>query len=129
MEKDIEIDGLNIHYADTGHPQGSPVVLMHGWGCDHTTVRSIAEVLEPGMRVINVDLPGHGKSDEPKTVWGVEDYTSLIEKLIDRLELKDVTLIGHSFGGRVAIWLGSRNEVKKIVLVDAAGVKPKRGLD
>ncbi len=128
MEKDITIDGLHIHYEETGTPEGDPVVLMHGWGCDHTTVRSIAAILELGMRVINLDLPGHGKSDEPPTVWGVEDFTQLVEKIIKKLGLKDVSLIGHSFGGRVSILLSSRNDVDKVVLVDAAGIKPKRSM-
>ena len=61
MEKDISINGLRIHYEETGNPAGAPVVIMHGWGCDHTTVRSVAAILENGMRVVNVDLPGHGK--------------------------------------------------------------------
>lgn len=102
---------------------------MHGWGCEHSTVKSIATILEPGMRVFNIDLPGHGKSMEPLEIWGVEKYTSLIEKFIRMHDLKDVTLIGHSFGGRIGILLSSRNDyVRKLVLVDAAGVKPKRPL-
>lgn len=129
VEKQIEIEGLRLNYTDTGSPDGEPVVLMHGWGCDHTTVQSIANILEPRMRVLNVDLPGHGKSMEPAQVWGVDDFTRLMEKFIDLLGLKDVTLIGHSFGGRIGILLSSRNDyVKKLVLVDAAGVKPKRSL-
>lgn len=127
MEKDIEIDGLKLHYSESGNPEGRPVVIMHGWGCNRSTVASIAAILEPGMRVINVDLPGHGLSDEPKEVWGVDAYTRLIEKFIGRLGLKDVSLIGHSFGGRIGILLSSRNDyVRKLVLVDAAGIKPKR---
>ncbi len=128
MEKDIEIDGLKIHYDDTGKAGGDPVLLMHGWGCSHQTVKSIAAALEPGLRVISVDLPGHGQSSEPQVVWGVEDFTSLMEKFIERLNLKNPSLIGHSFGGRIAILMASRNEIPKIVLVDAAGIKPKRKL-
>lgn len=129
MEKNIDIEGIRIHYSDSGNPGGLPVVLMHGWGCDHTTVRSVAEILEPGMRVINVDLPGHGQSPEPPEIWGVEDYTALMEKFIEKLGLKDLTLIGHSFGGRIGILLSSRNDyVRKLVLVDAAGIKPRRSM-
>lgn len=128
MEKDITLNGVKIRYEESGDAEGAPVVIMHGWGCDHTTVRSIAAILEPGMRVINVDLPGHGASSEPENVWGVEEYTQLVEGLIKELNLKAPALIGHSFGGRVAILLSSRNEVGKVMLVDAAGVKPKRPL-
>lgn len=129
MEKDIEIKGIRIHYEDTGNPSGAPVVIMHGWGCDHTTVKFIADSLESGMRIINVDLPGHGKSGEPPEVWGVEDYTRCIEEFISKLSLDSPALIGHSFGGRISILLSSRNPIKKIVLVDAAGIKPRHGLE
>lgn len=128
MEKDIEIDGLKIHYEDTGKEEGDPVLLMHGWGCTHHTVKSISAALESGLRIINVDLPGHGLSSEPPTVWGVEDFTALMEKFVRKLNLEKPILIGHSFGGRIALLMASRNEVPKMVLVDAAGIKPKRKL-
>ena len=105
MEKQIEIDGVNINYSDSGRMDGPAVVLMHGWGCDHTTVASVSRILEPGMRVLSLDLPGHGKSQEPPEVWGVEKYTQLVEKFISALGLTDLTLIGHSFGGRIGILL------------------------
>ena len=129
-EHDIEIDGLRLHYSDTGKGADAPVlVLMHGWGCDHTTVRSIAADLEPRMRVLNLDLPGHGLSDEPREIWGVEQYTAFVEKFIERMGLKRFSLAGHSFGGRIAILMGSRREdIDKIMLVDAAGIKPRRSL-
>lgn len=127
MEKEITIDGITMHYDETGPAGGYPVVLMHGWGCDHTTVGSIASSLEKGMHVFSVDLPGHGKSDEPESVWGVEDFTRFIERFISSLGLERPVLIGHSFGGRIALLLSSRNPIPKIVLVDAAGIKPKRG--
>ncbi len=127
MDKFINIAGVRIHYRETGKPDGLPIVIMHGYGCTVDTVASIAAILESGMRVINVDLPGHGQSDEPPTVWGVDDYTRCIETLIKELDLKNVSLLGHSFGGRIGILLSSRNpEIHKLVLVDAAGIKPRR---
>lgn len=129
MEKTIDIDGNEVHYRDSGEENLRPVVIMHGWGCTLDTVKSIEDIFRGKMRAINVDLPGHGKSSEPSSVWGVEDYTRLIEKLIKRLNLDRPSLIGHSFGGRIAILLSSRNDVEKVLLVDAAGVKPKRGFN
>lgn len=128
MEKEISINGLIIHYNEDGPDNGSPVILMHGWGCDKTTVASIANVLSPYMKVYNIDLPGHGKSQEPPSPWGIENFTTLIEQFIAQLNIKNPSLIGHSFGGRIAILLSSRNKVNKVVLVDAAGIKPKRKL-
>jgi len=128
MEKDLTIRGLRLHYDVTGPEDGAPVVLMHGWGCTHSTVRSIAQTLEGYMRVYNFDLPGHGASDEPDSVWGVEDFTTFMEEAIRALGIERPTLIGHSFGGRISILMGSRHDIDRIVLVDAAGIKPLRSL-
>lgn len=126
MEKDIEIGGMKLHYDETGPADAPGVVLMHGWGCDHTTVRSVAATLEGKLHVFSLDLPGHGMSDEPPTAWGVDDFTRMVEEFIDRLGIDSPTLIGHSFGGRISILMASRRPIKKMVLVDAAGIKPKR---
>ncbi len=118
--------GIRIHYRESGSPSGSPVLLMHGWGCNLSTVESIEKILAQGMRVINVDLPGFGSSQEPLSVWGVEDYTKAMEEMLDRLNIVNPTLIGHSFGGRISILMASRRQINKVILVDAAGVKPAR---
>lgn len=128
MEQNIDIDGMTVHYEVSGNENGAPVILMHGWGCNHTTVRSISAIFEPAMKVFNLDLPGHGASQEPPEVWGIEDFTKLVEKFISKLNISNPILIGHSFGGRIAILLSSRNKVGKVVLVDTAGIKPKRSL-
>jgi pimeloyl-ACP methyl ester carboxylesterase len=75
---------------------------------------------------LTVDFAGFGQSDEPKEVWGVEEYTRSIEALAKAEGVENPILIGHSFGGRVSIVYASRNKVQKVMLVDAAGVKPRR---
>ncbi len=132
MEKELEYNGVKLHYTVTG--EGVPtVILMHGWGCTHETVRSIERIAAENHRVINVDFPGFGQSTEPGensdgTVWGVEEYTRLIERLAETEEAVEPILIGHSFGGRVGLLFSSRNKVSKLILVDAAGVKPRRSM-
>lgn len=126
MEKEIGLEGLTVRMEVTG--EGRPLILMHGWGCDHTTVRSIAATAAMTHTVYNIDFPGFGGSQEPDEVWGVERYTRLIEELVVKEGLERPVLVGHSFGGRVAILYASRNEVDKVVLVDAAGIKPSRSL-
>ncbi|MDE7111408.1 MAG: alpha/beta hydrolase [Muribaculaceae bacterium] len=129
MRKETEIKGCRIVY-DFTPGQGAPVVLMHGWGCRASTLESVARsVRELERPVINIDFPGFGDSAEPDAVWGVEQYTEAVEELLRREEVgPDVVLLGHSFGGRVGIVYASRNPVGKLILVDAAGVKPKRTL-
>lgn len=101
---------------------------MHGWGCNSTTLASVEKVAVETHKVYNVDFPGFGKSQEPVEVWGVEEYTQMIEQLVKDEQIENPILLGHSFGGRVGILYASRNQVDKLILVDAAGVKPRRSL-
>lgn len=129
MEKSVTIDGLKLNYSETGDSAGVPILLMHGWGCSHETLKSVDNIVTAGgMRVINIDFPGFGNSDEPKEVWGVMAYADLTEKLLDSLGIENPVLLGHSFGGRVAIVIASRRAVRKLILTDAAGVRPSHSL-
>ncbi|MBD5306675.1 MAG: alpha/beta hydrolase [Bacteroides sp.] len=124
----LSIAGVDLNFTDSGEKELRPVVIMHGWGCNISTVASIANIFKDRMRVINIDLPGHGESSEPPSVWGVEDFVFMLEEFVATLGLNKPSLIGHSFGGRVAIQFASRNDTERIMLVDAAGIKPKRSL-
>lgn len=126
MEKDILIDGQQLHYEVTGN--GPALVLMHGWGCSHATVHSIAMAASDTHTVYNLDLPGFGASAEPPATWGVEEYSRLVERFMEMESIANPVLVGHSFGGRLAIFMASRGKVStdSIILVDAAGIKPRR---
>ena len=126
MDKFFTYDNCRLHYEDCG--EGHPILLLHGWGCNTTTFNAIRPFLEAHFRVLTVDFAGFGQSDEPKDVWGVEEYTRSIEALAKAEGVENPILIGHSFGGRVSIVYASRNKVQKVMLVDAAGVKPRRSL-
>lgn len=124
MENFVTINDIKVNYKTTG--EGQDVLLLHGWGCSLEIWKTLQSQLEQKYRVTSIDFPGFGKSDEPKSVWGVEEYTQCTEQLIETLELKNPVLIGHSFGGRVSILLSSRNDyVNKVILTDSAGVKPQ----
>lgn len=128
MENRIEIDGVSLRYESEGSGP-RPVIVMHGWGCKASTVAVLATAASgAGTTVYNLDLPGFGGSSEPEEVWGIERYTALLEEFVRRLGLKNPVLIGHSFGGRMSILYASRNPVSKLILVDAAGIKPRRSL-
>ena len=119
----IKIDDLNINYKQTGN--GSDVVLLHGWGQNIEMMEPIGNRIKD-KRVTIIDFLGFGNSDEPKEAMTVYDYTDLLEKLFVKLNISNPILIGHSFGGRIAIIYATRNKTKKIVLIDSAGIKPKR---
>lgn len=126
MSNIIEIDGVKLNYTCQG--DGRPLIIMHGWGCNISTVASITAVAARQCKVYTIDFPGFGNSPEPPGVWGIEEYTRLIEGMVKKLGIVNPMLLGHSFGGRVGILYASRNPVEKLILVDAAGVKPRRSL-
>lgn len=74
MGKTIQLLGLNFHYTVQG--EGAPIILMHGWGCNLTTLQSVEKVAMENHKVYNVDFLGFGESHEPSQVWGVEDILS-----------------------------------------------------
>ena len=115
-----------IFYECSG--SGPAVMLLHGWGCNHTFWAPIAQVLSRSYTVYNFDLPGFGQSDEPMAVWGVNEYVEMLEAFVREHCPGPVSLVGHSFGGRMSILYASRNPVTRIALVDAAGIRPKRTL-
>lgn len=128
MDQTIEIDGLRMRYDCLGEgPQA--VIVMHGWGCKAATVQILADAASAsGTTVYNLDLLGFGDSQEPPAHWGVYDYAHFIEKFADTLGISRPVLIGHSYGGRIAIVYASERPVEKVILVDAAGIKPRRSL-
>lgn len=124
MELAFVYEGIKLAYIVEG--EGDVIILLHGWGCDKSIWRKTTELLSSHFKVVAVDFAGFGSSDEPRSVWGVEEYTRSLEALVAELGIERPTLVGHSFGGRVSILYASRNEVAKVILTDAAGVKPRR---
>ena len=126
-ERFATLCGITLRYTVQG--EGRPMIVMHGWGCTAETVASVSRMAaSAGWKVYAVDFPGFGKSTEPAEVWGVKEYTRLIEALAAHEQIENPALAGHSFGGRVGIVYASRNKVDRMILIDAAGVKPRRPL-
>ena len=110
----INIRNININYIQYG--SGSDVVLLHGWGQNIAMMKPIGDRLQKNHRITILDFPGFGESEEPKTALTVYDYCEILEELLKKLKVKKPVIIGHSFGGRIAIIYASRNEVEKVVL-------------
>ncbi|HVW97917.1 MAG TPA: alpha/beta hydrolase [Mucilaginibacter sp.] len=127
MEQTQVIKGLNINFDESG--EGKPVVLLHGWGSNLQAFTRVQQDLSANFNVFAIDLPGFGKSQEPNEVWGVEEYTQFIEEFCRVKNIANPILAGHSYGGRVSILFSSRNPVLKLILIDSAGIKPKRPLE
>ena len=111
----FEYKGININYERLGSKKGNALVLLHGWGQNIQMMKMIGEKY-PKNDVVIIDFPGHGKSEEPKEVWTLDDFTNMVHELLINLKIKNPILIGHSFGGKIALIYASRYETKKLIL-------------
>lgn len=98
---------IKIHYED--HGKGSPVLLIHGFPFSGATwEKQEAELLKANHRVITYDRRGFGQSSQPSIGYNYDTFADDLHKLITELDLKDVTLVGHSMGtGEIARYLGT----------------------
>ena len=123
---EIKNESYNCFYDANDNGRKQPLVLLHGWGVDSEIFNNIKDKLN--YYVIVIDLIGFGKSDKPKEPFTLEDYVNQLHQMIRKLKLENIILLGHSFGGRVAIKYNYYYNVKKLILVDSAGIK-KRSLN
>lgn len=124
----IEINGATLYYERRG--AGKPVLLLHGWGASIAAMQPIADcVVALGREAVSLDFPGFGQSPNPPGPWGVPEYAACTRAFMEAAGLAGCDVAAHSFGGRVAIYLASETPALfgRLVLVDAAGVKPRRG--
>ncbi len=118
------IAGLDVGTCVIG--EGLPVVALHGWGGSIRSFWPVAERLSPnGYQVHLLDLPGFGQSTPPPETWGVAEYAHLVKDYLDAAGLKQAAILGHSFGGRIALVLAATypERVRKMILADSAGLR------
>ena len=112
-----------LHYEQVG--QGSQnLLILHGWGRSLGEWFPIAQKLSSNYTVTLLDLPGFGSSEEPPIPWDTFDYANLVLEFMKKIEIENPTILGHSFGGRIAAILAANNpdQVSSIILVDAGGI-------
>ncbi len=127
----LQCKGLSVHYTVTGDT-GSSVLLLHGWGANVKMYAGVIQHLAQSHVVYALDFPGFGDSEEPPEPWCVDDYTDLVSEFMTALDIQKVSLIGHSFGGRVIAKLIARGtfseRITQVILMDSAGIRPKKSL-
>ena len=111
--------GDRLYYQEYG--KGEPLIFLHGWGQSHETFLPFIKHFND-YRVVLVDLPGFGKSLEP-IYYDLDYYAQELHALVIEKGYEKPIIVGHSFGGRVAIKYASKYDVSKLVLVDSAGIK------
>ncbi len=109
------IKNINVNYELYGEGKDT-IVLLHGWGQNIQMMKPIGDKMCFNHQILIVDLPGHGESDEPDFAWTLYDYVEMLKELIESLKLKKVILIGHSFGGKIALLYASMHKVEKVVV-------------
>lgn len=119
---------MNLYFQKVG--TGQNLIMLHGWGVDVSTWWPIVDLLKNDFTLWLVDLPGFGRSEIPDKTISVEDYADEVAKFIKENRIKKSALLGHSFGGSVAIKLASKypNLISKLILEGASGIRPKPNL-
>ena len=116
-----KIKNIKINYKQYG--EGPDVILLHGWGQNIEMMKPLGDNLVDHHRVTIIDLPGFGLSSEPSEVLSVVDYTEVVHELLESLNIDKPIIMGHSFGGRIAIVYASKYPVDKLVLFGSPCVR------
>lgn len=123
-----EYRGCKIFYKFLDRKSEITDVYLHGWGCDYSSLYFCNELTKNNC--LFVDFPPFGQSSKGVDDWNVFTYANMVIALCKKLNLGKLNLIGHSFGGRIAIIISvlCKEDVNRLVLVDSAGAKPRRGV-
>ena len=124
-----EVQYLTLHghrraFVKVG--QGPVLLLLHGLGCDHTTWEPVIDTLAKRYTVIAPDLLGHGQSAKPRADYSVGGYANAMRDLITVLGIDKVTVVGHSFGGGIAMQFAYQfpERTERLILVASGGLGP-----
>ena len=110
----IKVQGINVNYIQYG--KGKDILLLHGWGQNIEMMKPLGDAFCDKFRITIIDFPGFGQSEEPKEPWTIDKYSLMLEEFVKLTDIKKPIVMGHSFGGRVAIRFSSRNPIEKLVL-------------
>jgi len=123
------IDNININYSVNGQGEDT-LLLLHGWDSNITLFKNIIEHFSKTKKIYALDMPGFGESQEQDEPWDVDKYVDFVIKFIKKMGITTFSALGHSFGGRVIIKMVNKKDlpfnIEKIVLVDSAGILPKK---
>lgn len=131
LEEKILINGLEVNFKVAG--AGQLILILHGWGGSSDSWLQVQKLLaRGGFKVVILDFPGFGRSVTPPVPWGIKDYANFVSEFIKEAHsgfAEPFFLLGHSFGGRVAVrfTIEHPEKIKSLILCDSAGIKPKPG--
>jgi pimeloyl-ACP methyl ester carboxylesterase len=121
------VDGCELHWTERG--SGSPLVILHGLADSQHTWRSVSELLAKRYRVLSLDLPGCGLSARPDASYSLEWHARLVDAWLSHLGIDECDVLGHSYGGGVALWLllYRAKSIRRLALVSPGGLGTEVG--
>ena len=122
----IKIQDVEVNYIQYG--KGKDILLLHGWGQNIEMMKPIGDNFCDRFRITIIDFPGFGESEEPPEIWNIEKYSMMLESFVKEVGIKKPIVMGHSFGGRVAIRYSSRNSIEKLVLFGSPCIRIQESL-
>ncbi len=124
MDKNITIKGKQLACTLAGDPQNPPIIMLHGWASHRGVWRQTMAALEGKYYCVAVDLLGFGASDKPDgSDYNLSTQGLRIVMLADQLGFKTFSLIGHSMGGQIAMYIAAVLAPKRVEkLVSVGGV-------
>jgi pimeloyl-ACP methyl ester carboxylesterase len=116
----LDLPDGDLQVAEHGSRRDPPIVLIHCYTCAMDWWDGMVPLLEPGHRVVLVDLLGHGGSEKPSDGYDPPNQAKAVAEALERLGVREATVVGHSLGGSVAVALSEQSPelVKRAVIVD-----------
>ena len=122
----IKVKNVLVNYIQYG--EGKDILLLHGWGQNIEMMKMLGDNFSDRFRITILDFPGFGLSEEPSESWTIKDFADMLDEFVKELGIKKPIIMGHSFGGRVAIRYSADHVVEKIVLFGSPCVREEREL-
>ena len=120
---------ITMYYQKEGKGKNS-ILILPGWGNTRETFQTIINHFKEYFTIYSLDYPGFGKSPIPETELTIYDYGKYIKEFIKENKIENPIIIAHSFGGRITSLLSYYEvPIKKIILIDVAGIKRKKKLN
>ncbi len=121
------LNQLNTRTIGAGGPA---ILVLHGWGSSMLDMEPLGRALADDFELTLVDLPGHGESPPPEEPWGIPEFAALVSRLLETRKRHPVTILGHSNGGRIALYMASCNKyaslIERLILISPSGITPER---
>jgi pimeloyl-ACP methyl ester carboxylesterase len=116
------IDGVELHWTERG--SGPPLVVLHGLSDSQLTWSPVSARLAQRYRVLGLDLPGCGASGRPDASYSLDWQARVVSSWLDHVGLETCDVVGHSYGGGVAMWLllYRATSIRKLALVAPGGL-------